>query len=950
MSKRTGGAVQSLLTAHAAGLTDRELLGRYVAGDQAAFAALVRRHGGMVLGVCRRVLPTVQDSEDACQATFLVLAGRAATGRWQASVANWLYTTARRIAAQATRASRRRAAREVRPARPSPSVLDEMTARELLVAVDEELDRLPPIYREALVLCHLEGLARDEAAVNLGVPLATVKMRLERGRKRLADALTRRGIVLGATLLAVAATSPAGASPPALMTAVLAAVNGSPSATAAALAQGATMNGVFTRAKMLAVAVAGLAVLGFGAAAMPTPADPPKQENVDKPKAEAKPDAKPDEAKPRTVTGTVVGPDGRPVAGAGINTMKPGKALSDKPAVHELAKSAADGTFTVTLDPPPPGQPDFRFLVATKAGCGPDWLKAGEVNDSPVSLKLAADDVPVKGRVTDLEGKPVPRATVRIKTLAAGDLGKVWEMWPRGPYYALRAAKNQLWMPTLAGFPESVTADAEGKFEINGVGRGRLLTLIVEGPGIETAACRVVTDPKFDPKKVEQPNEKTMLGGGFQPGPPLYGPTFTHAGKPSQPVTGTVTDAKSGKPIAGVQVSGHDDGPHWWENHASTRSGADGKFVLTGIAKTDRVRLSVFAGDKSPYFLFETTIGGKPGLTEITAELKLTRGVLVKGRVIEKGGGKPVAGAGVRYSALADNKHFAELMKGKRGEHGMAWNTDADGRFQFVALPGSGIVTAQGETRADKIFVPYTQVRVAKADLPRADLRYADGMGETFSAAEGHMIQLLSQSGYAIIDPKPADDTVEVTITFDRGQTATGKVVDADGKPATGVTAYQLTACYSYPEKIKDGTFTAVALEADHPRTLLFVDEAKKLAGSVELKGGEKDVTVKLEAWGTISGRVLDADGKPLAGAKVTAYVKNSTRYAAFMAVVQQRTAATDADGKFTLDVPAGGVDYLLGFSRKNQYLDVGAGRDPKGHTVKPGATTDVGDVKVKGE
>ncbi|MFO0807834.1 MAG: RNA polymerase sigma factor [Gemmataceae bacterium] len=201
---------QIIRSAHAP-LTDRELLRRYaVEGDEAAFAALVQRHTGMVLGVCRRVLPTVQDAEDACQATFLVLARKAGSVRWQPSAANWLYTTARHVADRARLAGVRRARREAKAAADAAQPVDRMTGRELLVTLDEELGRLSPIYREPLVLCYLEGLTRDEAASRLRIPAGTVKIRLERGRKRLGDALVKRGVVAGAGLLALAATSPAG--------------------------------------------------------------------------------------------------------------------------------------------------------------------------------------------------------------------------------------------------------------------------------------------------------------------------------------------------------------------------------------------------------------------------------------------------------------------------------------------------------------------------------------------------------------------------------------------------------------------------------------------------------------------------------------------------------------------------------------------------------------------
>ncbi len=941
--------------------TDGELLRRYTADDdQEAFAALVRRHANLVSGVCRRALSSATDAEDATQAVFVVLARKAAGGRWQPSIANWLYATARKVSRDARVAAQRRTRREGKAGKPEavPPV-DLMTGRELLAALDDELDRLPAIYREPLVLCYLEGLGRDDAATRLGVPAGTVKTRLERGRKKLADALTKRGVALGAGLLALAATSPAGASPPRLLDSILAAAGGSPSASVAALARGVAVSTWKSKAILAVTAVVAASVLGLGMRSTEvgaTDKPPLKAEKGDEPKPATKV-----EAKAGTVTGTVVGPDGKPVAGAAIRTEKEPdlmqslvRLVTAKPGIDELATTDADGRFTAKVDSQPAGTPDYRLLVATKPGFGPDWIKASEIGDGPVSLKLVADDGPVKGTVTDLEGKPVPKAKVSVKGVAAtptGDLGKVWEEWPRGPNMALRAAGKELWSPTLAGLPESVIADADGKFEIKGVGRGRLVALTVEGTGIETAGIRVVTDPRFDPKKVEQPNEKTMPGGGFQPGPALYGPTFTHAARPSQPITGTVTDATTGKAIAGVQVNGHDDGPHWWENGTQgVKTDAAGKFALHGIAKTGRVRLTVFPTSASPYFMYSTTVAGKPGLTEIAAELKLTRGVLVKGRVVEKGTGKPVLGAGIRYTALADNKFYADLMKGKRGEHGMAWNSDADGRFQFVALPGAGIVTAQGETRGRDTGTAFTQVRIAKADHPRADLRHLENLGEMFTAADGHYVTLHSLSGYAIIDPKRTDATAEVEIVFDRGKTVTGKVLTPDGKAAAGVVARQLTACYDYPQKLKDGTFTAIAIDPDHPRVLLFADAESKLSATVTLKGDEKDVVLKLEPWGTLTGRLLDADGKPLAGANVSVHVKNNIEYTAFMSAIREVKAVTGADGKFSLEVPGGPAAYLVGFSLKNQYLNTGYDPKAPGHTVKPGVSTDVGEMRVKVE
>src|SRR5262249_53411156 len=157
---------------------------------EGAFASLMRRHGPMVLRVCRRVLPHSPDAEDAFQATFLTLARKAGAVCWHGSVAGWLHGVAHNTARRARDASARRAHHErLAPARAAADPLAEMSARELLDALDEELSHLPQKYREPLVLCYLEGAARDEAAQRLGCPLGTLKGRLERGKQRLHAAL-----------------------------------------------------------------------------------------------------------------------------------------------------------------------------------------------------------------------------------------------------------------------------------------------------------------------------------------------------------------------------------------------------------------------------------------------------------------------------------------------------------------------------------------------------------------------------------------------------------------------------------------------------------------------------------------------------------------------------------------------------------------------------------------
>lgn len=185
---------------------DAALLERWVLlRDEAAFAALVSRHGPMVLRVCRNILADAHSAEDALQATFLVLARRAASVRPATAVAAWLFGVARRVALKArTAEGRRRVPRGVVASAAAPQraedPLDRLSARELLALVDEEVARLPERYRLPVVVCCLEGRSVEESARLLGWTAGSVKGRLERGRRLLRTRLARRGVELAALL------------------------------------------------------------------------------------------------------------------------------------------------------------------------------------------------------------------------------------------------------------------------------------------------------------------------------------------------------------------------------------------------------------------------------------------------------------------------------------------------------------------------------------------------------------------------------------------------------------------------------------------------------------------------------------------------------------------------------------------------------------------------------
>jgi RNA polymerase sigma factor (sigma-70 family) len=222
-------------------VSDQQLLQRYVVRhEDSAFAALLYRHAPLVLGVGRRVLHDLHAAEDVLQATFLLLARKAATIRKQDAVGSWLYGVAYRLAVRA----RQRAATAAEVSRdlvdPRSDPLTEVTWRELGAVLDEELQRLPETYRAPLLLCLMQGRTQDEAAATLGWSKGTLRRRFTRGRELLRRRLAARGVSLGVGLTATALAQPTlAALSPALLRSVLGAARPTPTGETAGISAGA---------------------------------------------------------------------------------------------------------------------------------------------------------------------------------------------------------------------------------------------------------------------------------------------------------------------------------------------------------------------------------------------------------------------------------------------------------------------------------------------------------------------------------------------------------------------------------------------------------------------------------------------------------------------------------------------------------------------------------------
>jgi RNA polymerase sigma factor (sigma-70 family) len=316
-------------------LTDRALMQRFTAkGDEVAFAALVRRHGPMVLRVCRHVLGNAHDAEDAFQAAFLVLARKASALLWRESVAGWLHEVASRVARKARTAACRRRAHEALAAPPPPAAapVGEITLREARALLTEELNQLPEKLRTPLVLCYLEGRTQDQAARQAGWALRTFKRRLRLGLERLQGRLRRRGVSLSA-VLPVALLTDAGSAPTALVDAAARAgvffragrAVGAEASRAASLAEGVLKPMLWARRWCVAAVLLAAALAAGGGLALrpaqpaggkqPPPGEEPPAEQA-RPAVAAKPLAT-FQGGDNIIDAVALAPDGNVLAAAG---------------------------------------------------------------------------------------------------------------------------------------------------------------------------------------------------------------------------------------------------------------------------------------------------------------------------------------------------------------------------------------------------------------------------------------------------------------------------------------------------------------------------------------------------------------------------------------------------------------------------------------------------------
>jgi RNA polymerase sigma factor (sigma-70 family) len=706
--------LRSLAARQASGaLPDRQLLQAFLTQrSEMAFAALVQRHGPMVLSVCRRLLHNHHDAEDAFQAVFLVFVRKAASIRKRESVSSFLYGVAYHVAAKLKRTATRRAARErTQVCPPFVDPCDDLTWRELRSVLDEELAKLPEQHRAPLVLCYLEGKTQDEAARLLGWSKSTFRRRLESGRDRLGRQLTRRGVTLSAALSAPLLTDAAmqAALPPLLASntvrAGLASVMGDAtgtlvSAQAAALAEGGVGSSLAKKATVAVVVLVSLTLGLGGLLAHRAIHDPTLAEAPAAPKAAPPAQTPPQPARRASkqqaieIKGRVFDPEGKPLPGARLLILT--DADAEKADIAVRATTNKDGQFRFAVESTDFNAQGKATLAATAKGLGPDWIEIALENKKDITLQLVKDDVPIEGRVLDLEGRPVSGIRVQVVNLKRGDL----DAWIK-IVLAYNSAIPKDICSEILGVSASAMTGKDGRFRLTGIGRERGVELRLRGPGIEWARLWAVTRP--GPAR------------GWRSGQEgLYGATFDWVAGPCKPIIGTVRDSATGKPVMGIHVSsGNTLG-------AAVLTDREGRYRINGVGKRNNYSVGAWG---VPYLDFwRDEVADTPGLEPLIVDFQVQRAIAVTGHLIDKNTRKPVQGWAL-YLALPDNpnrKNFTLIHGEYTSFNDQVGRTKPDGSFQVIALPGPGLLRVLPDD-ADR----YHQVQV------RIDPSESDGKPAT---------------------------------------------------------------------------------------------------------------------------------------------------------------------------------------------------------------------------
>jgi RNA polymerase sigma factor (sigma-70 family) len=945
------------------GLSDRQLLERFTAvsrepAGEAAFAALVGRHGPMVLGVCRQLLGDAQHAEDSFQAVFVVLARKARAIRDPDLLGNWLYGVAIRTARCARQQINRRRRREENDKMSGPGAgsceLTESTAppadepaieREQAEAIHGAVEGLPRAFRLPVVLCYFQGLTIDQAARSLRCPVGTLRSRLGRAREKLRVTLARRGVVVPAAALgAVLAPRSASASVPPLLcdsttraaiqfAAGHVATGGAISSPATTLAQEVISTMFFDRLKLTAIAALLVASVATGAGWI-AHSQARKEDAVREPRAIVARDAPRDDERTKvapkvasatearmTVAGRVVDSGGKAITGAAVALVtrprSPWVAASediDPRTMLVQGRCEGDGRFQLDSPRTSSSRVFEAYAVAAAPGYGLGWAQLNPDADKPAAeIRLEREEV-VRARLLDVTGAPANG----VELIVSG----VGRMSSNGKYDGLSIGTST--PKGLSIWPGPLKTDDEGRFAVRGIGHGTMVSFRVS----DLRYAR--QDLYIDPAKASREKENTITL------------------EPARLIEGRVLAADTGQPIGNAVVSAsglvmNEHARGYFT--AKFRADGQGRFVMNPVA-SDTYTVGAFPTGNEPYLIGQDELRWSKGSVKATHDIKLRRGVLIHGKVTEAGSDRPLPASSIQFIPVRGGD---KILSG--------WQaivaSGVDGTFQIAVPAGKGHLLVFGPTG-----------EYVLGEIGSNMLHYAQPGGMRYRA-------------HAIIpyEVEAGGAAHEVTAALEPGVTIKGRVEGPDGQTVTDgsiLTTLRIEAFNpfwrgDYQVPVRDGRFELYGLDRAASTQIHVLDPEHEWGATALVSGKQaaEDLTIRLQPCGRAQARFVGPDGKPVAKhqphfeiivtsgpSAISRDKKEQGEFAADAALVANvdrkhywHMPVTDAGGRIALNSLIPGALYrITDFSTVNDKRGIEVRKD---FSVKPGETLDLGDILV---
>ena len=632
-------------------------------------------------------------------------------------------------------------------------------------------------------------------------------------------------------------------------------------------------------------------------------------------------------------SGQVVTPDGRPFAGARIYLATRG--------ARQLAMTDGEGRFEFTRTKsrlPNRAQWGVNRLVAVADGYGPAWLKAIIFDTSGNArrdwesrnpnrqfprvweqtervLTLVEDDVPIQGRLVDLEGRPAGGVTIQPRFI--------------GQVYA-RYAFDEL------------TTDANGEFEVHGVGRDRTVRLVAKGEHTAFSVFFARTTRGETITRSSRPiEEEPDFPGATRNVRVIYSATPVHAVAPSVPVEGTVTNVDTGAPIAGVTIYayGLENNPEVGRREEfNVITDERGQFRMTGLPIGFNSLLAVGDGSE-PYLPANVIARTNDEQSLLKLDFSLKQGVWLEGRVTDAHSGEPVR-ATIDYSALNDNPYLAQAPGFELAVSGSLCRTNQSGNYRLPVLPGPGIVAVNAlDSR-----------------------RYPTGIMSERLAAEypGNSTLLMTRPAaifplgfnfLASVDPADATESEELNIQLQAAPAIAVRLVDPDGQPLSGVSMNDYTQSNGFTisdsSDLTSDVYRVRNYLGTQPRRLVAWHPERNLAGQLVIRERpDGDLTFQLQPAGTIRGRVVHDDGRPRPVRFIRSLVDAAPELDSGVLAGTAEMLSTNADGEFEFQWIVPGLTYNLPATHPTAGNFLGVLLDDV--TLEAGETRDLGDVQIQ--